>query len=216
MGKEAQCHVRAGRRSGSGKARLEEDRLEFRGEFRLDLPLKEIESIDARGGVLRVRGPNGLVSFELGDQAERWARAIASPRGRLDKLGVKDGSRVAIVGLDDPAFEAELATRTHEIARLRPRAGTELLFLFARTKRELSRIAPLAARLAPAGALWVLWPKGNPALREDDIRRAALGAGLVDVKVVAFSSELSGLKLVIPLAARKKPAASARKKASRA
>ncbi len=34
------------------------------------------------------------------------------------------------------------------------------------------------------------------------IRAAAIEHGLVDVKVVAFSERLSGLKLVIPLARR--------------
>jgi hypothetical protein len=47
-----------------------------------------------------------------------------------------------------------------------------------------------------------VWPKGRPEFREDDVRRAALGAGLVDVKVVAFSAALSALKLVIPVAQR--------------
>lgn len=40
-------------------------------------------------------------------------------------------------------------------------------------------------------------PEPAPALREDDIRRAALAQGLVDVKVASFSDELSALKLVM-------------------
>ena len=47
------------------------------------------------------------------------------------------------------------------------------------------------------GAIWVIWKKGDPALREDDVRAAALKTSLVDVKVVAFSPTHSGLKLVI-------------------
>ncbi len=203
MGREAECTVRAGRRSSRGKAHLEGDRLLFRGDFRLDLPLARLTSVEARDGHLRVGTGEGFVSFELGDQAERWAQAILSPRGRLDKLGVKEGARVALIGLDDPAFETELATRTSNVERARPRADSDIILLLARTARDLSRVPTAARRLAPAGALWLLWPKGNPTLREDDVRRVALAAGLVDVKVVAFSSALSGLKLVIPLAARK-------------
>jgi hypothetical protein len=57
--------------------------------------------------------------------------------------------------------------------------------------------------------VWVVWPKGRKELREDDVRAAGGPAGLVDVKVMAFSDTLSGLKMVVPLArrsARKSPA----------
>jgi len=45
----------------------------------------------------------------------------------------------------------------------------------------------------------VVWPKGSPAVNENDVRDAALGAGLVDVKVVSFSPTRSALKLVFRL-----------------
>jgi len=45
---------------------------------------------------------------------------------------------------------------------------------------------------------------GRKEFREDDIRAFGPQAGLVDVKVVAFSPALSALKMVIPLAQRPK------------
>jgi hypothetical protein len=50
--------------------------------------------------------------------------------------------------------------------------------------------------------IWAIWPKGQKHIKEDMIRAAALEQDLVDVKVIAFSEALSGLKLVIPLARR--------------
>ena len=58
----------------------------------------------------------------------------------------------------------------------------------------------------PAGAIWVVWPKGRKELREDDVRNAAKAQGLVDIKVMSFSETLSALKLVIPVAERPKVA----------
>jgi hypothetical protein len=55
------------------------------------------------------------------------------------------------------------------------------------------------AAIAPDGAIGVVWPKGRPALKEDHVRSAAALAGLVDVKVAAFSATHSALKLVIPV-----------------
>ena len=130
------------------------------------------------------------------------ASAGYSKRPRLDKLGVKDDAKVVLVGLADAEFRRELAGRTRRVTSARPGKGTDLVFYSVTRMPELKRLSSLRAAIAPAGAIWVLWPKGRPELREDDVRNAALRAGLVDVKVVAFSERLSGLKLVIPVALR--------------
>ena len=62
-------------------------------------------------------------------------------------------------------------------------------------------VAALIAAIAPAGAVWVCWPKRasgvSTDLTEDVIREVVLPSGLVDVKVCAVSEVWSGLKLVI-------------------
>jgi len=50
--------------------------------------------------------------------------------------------------------------------------------------------------------VWAVYAKGRRELSENTVRAAAIDAGLVDVKVVAFSEALSSLKLVIPRALR--------------
>jgi len=57
-------------------------------------------------------------------------------------------------------------------------------------------------RIAQNGAIWTVWPKGRPELKEDHIRAEAIRVGLTDVKVAAFSETHSALKLVIPVARR--------------
>jgi hypothetical protein len=66
----------------------------------------------------------------------------------------------------------------------------------------LERLATLQRSIRRDGAIWALWPKGQRHITEDVVRGAALEHGLVDIKVVAFSERLSGLKLVIPVARR--------------
>jgi hypothetical protein len=59
-------------------------------------------------------------------------------------------------------------------------------------------------RLDPAGALWLVRPKGKDTpVTEGATRAAALAAGLVDVKVAAFSATHTAEKFVIPLAKRR-------------
>ena len=125
-----------------------------------------------------------------------------SPRSLIDKLGVKPGARVAVLGIEDGDFEAELATRTTDVARIRPRKGSDMIFFGVERKTALERLRTLKNSIKPNGAVWVLWPKGRRELTENDVRAAALAHGLVDVKVVAFSATHGGLKLVIPVARR--------------
>lgn len=132
------------------------------------------------------------------------AQAGYSKRPRLDKLGVKPGMRVGLLGLDEPAFLAELAQRVAAPVPGRVPKGADLAFVYLDSKAALPQLRRARQAIAANGAVWAIWPKGRKELREDDIRDFGVSAGLVDVKVIAFSELLSGLKLVIPLAQRGK------------
>ena len=130
-------------------------------------------------------------------------RDIPSTRPLLDKLGVKPGQRISVIGLRDAAFLDRLRERSGDVST-RPRKGSDLIFLYLEDGKDLPRLGALRPYLQPAGALWALWRKGRNTFREDDIRSFGPDVGLVDVKVVAFSATLSALKMVIPLALRPK------------
>jgi hypothetical protein len=204
VGREASCSVRIGRKTIAGKALLETSELLFRGqELRLRIPFSKIRAVLARGGTLEVQGPDGNVRFELGDQAAVWASRIRNPPGRLDKLGVKPGMKVSVVGKLDPALLAELRARVDDVSVGRPRAASDLLFLAADSVADLNRLAVLKQSLQPAGALWVVRAKGAGArVTESAVMSAGKAAGLVDTKVVAFSATHTAERLVIPLARR--------------
>jgi hypothetical protein len=122
-----------------------------------------------------------------------------SKRSRLDKLGVKPGMRVALVDLRDPAFRRELSERTDDVTEGRPRRETGMILFAVDGPAPLTRLATLQGAIRRDGAIWVVWPKGQARIKEDMIRAAAIAHGLVDIKVIAFSETLSGLKLVIPV-----------------
>jgi hypothetical protein len=123
----------------------------------------------------------------------------------LDKLGVRPGMRIAIVGAVDPdgTFRAQLADRTSDVTVGRPKADTDLVFLAADSHAELAGLPALRARIRPAGAIWVVSRKGRAAtLRDIEVMAVARDAGLVDNKVVAFSPTHTSIRLVIPVALR--------------
>jgi hypothetical protein len=124
---------------------------------------------------------------------------VPSTRPLLDKLGVKPGTRVAVIGLDDPGFLELLMTRTGDVFVGRRRVGLDQLFVRFDRREDLPRLGGHKRFIAKDGAIWALWPKGSKAINENDVRDAALDVGLVDVKVVSFSQELSALKLIYRL-----------------
>jgi len=123
-------------------------------------------------------------------------------RSRTEKLGVKPGSRVGVIGLQDAAFTEELISAGANVAGRVGAGPYDMIIVRLDSAADLSSLSDSRKRIVSNGMIWAVWPKGRREFREDDIRNFALSAGLVDVKVMSFSDELSGLKLVIPLAQR--------------
>ena len=129
---------------------------------------------------------------------------VSSTRPLLDKLGVKPGARVGLVGLDAPWFEELLGERTHDIWSGRSKRDTDLIFLAADSHGELARLPRLLPFIRQNGAIWVVSRKGRAAtLRDMDVMAGAAAAGLVDNKVVSFSETHTALRLVIRLRDRR-------------
>jgi hypothetical protein len=214
MGLEARCEGILGPERSLGRAQLETTELTFRGDFRARVPLADIERVDVDGDSLVVRWPaaRSPLRLRLGAAAARWAERIRHPPSRLDKLGVKPTSRAAVVGPVDGAFVAELGERAAAVASGTARGPVDLIFYAVATRADLARVRALIPRMEPDGAVWIIRPKGSAAVGERDVRAAAHAAGLVGVKVAAFSATHTADKFVIPVAARRKdaPAATAR------
>ena len=130
---------------------------------------------------------------------------LKSTRPLLDKLGVKPGSKVALVDLDDPAFEHLLRGRTSTIVHGRPRTPRDLVFLGASRLRDLKRLVDVKRWIEPNGAIWVVRPKGGRSeIRDTDVIEAGLAAGLVDNKIASFSDTHGAMRLVYRLRDRPK------------
>ncbi len=128
-----------------------------------------------------------------------------TPLGR--KLGIKAGSRVLLEAA--PAgFELGPVEPGAEVLRTAPALERfDVVVCFCPDVATLTkRFDDAKARLHPASALWVCWPKkasGQQSdLTEDGVRSYGLAHGLVDVKIAAVDATWSGLKLVYRVADR--------------
>ncbi len=122
----------------------------------------------------------------------------------IKKLGLKDGSRACI--LEAPSNYLDLLGPLPGGVVLldQPDDGLGFIQVFAKERRVLERqVSALKQHLAPAGMLWICWPKKTSSLKTDltreVVRAIGLHAGLVDVKVCAIDADWSGLKFVFRL-----------------
>lgn len=199
MGNEATCKVRFGKQESEGKALLETSEVLFRGDFRLKIPFSNIKSAKTVDGELRLQTAEGLASFQLGTAAGKWLEKILHPKSRIEKLGVKPGARVSLIGELEAEFLREVSGLAKSVAKGRAASESEHIFFGADSKEDFSALAKIAKAMSGAAALWIVYPKGQKHITENDVLSAGRKAGLKDVKVVGFSSTHTALKFVIPL-----------------
>jgi hypothetical protein len=203
MGLDAKVRVEWNGQAGVARLHLDSNKLDVYLKPALHVPFAQMRSVVAKQGELRIRSEQGSLVLQLGEAADRWAEKIKRPKGRLDKLGVQSGDwRVILLGLHDPEFEAELLSRIDRLYK-KPVPDADFVFFRVTSAKDLAKLKGMREKLASAGALWVLREKRKTApVRESDVREAAKAAGLVDVKVVAFSETLTADKFVIPASER--------------
>lgn len=130
-----------------------------------------------------------------------------SGRPLAAKLGLRPGQRAFARGMP-ASVAAEIAAELPAFDfAAEPAEGLDIAHIFTASRADLeAELARLRPLLAPAGMIWVSWPKKASKvptdITEDTVREAAFPHGLVDVKVCAVDETWSGLKLVVRKALR--------------
>jgi hypothetical protein len=123
------------------------------------------------------------------------------------KLGIREGSRVAVVSAPD-GFTRVLGPLPAGVdLRTDARGRCDVVVFFVTRRAELARRFPSFVRaLQTDGGLWVSWPKKTSGVATDlgfdAVQQVGLHAGLVDNKVCAIDGTWSGLRFVRRVADR--------------
>lgn len=127
----------------------------------------------------------------------------------IKKLGIKPNQKILII--NEPNEYFELLEGDISKQRCSPKEIPDLVHLFVKSKKEfedgMKKIKSYATKNSNI-IIWVSWYKKSSGIAtdvsEDSIRNFALRNELVDIKVCAVTELWSGLKLVVPVALRKK------------
>ena len=198
MGQEKYATLRRGNEKHWGKALLETSEIIFRGEtLSLRIPFTKMKMVKAAGGELRIETGEGLIALQIGPFAEKWQEKILHPKTRIEKLGVKAGAKLELLGEFEAEFLKEVKAAKAKGAATK--GAADWIFLALEGKKDLGKVARASKRLKGAAGLWIVYPKGKKELTETDVIGTGRKAGLKDVKVVGFSTTHTALKFVIPV-----------------
>jgi hypothetical protein len=208
MGLEASCEIRvvmsnarSSRETGAwrkfkAKCELSGEEIIVRGPEGFRLKLAELLTLEANSGVLLLADGRRQVELVLGKAAaEKWAEKARAPRGRLEKLGIKAKTRVAMVGPVPKDLREEIEASGAVLVR---GGAVDLVLLATEEKRDLDQLDILKEWIAPDGGIWVIRRRGSDDVTERQMREAAKSAKLVAIKVAKLSEEHTSDKLVIP------------------
>src|SRR6266851_2554901 len=126
----------------------------------------------------------------------------------VKKLGIKSGFNIAV--LNAPAnFSLDFDLPSEVTINSRSAKPLDFALLFVTSEQDLrKRFSQYAAKLKPAGMVWVAWPKKSSGVATDlsftNVQAIGLAAGLVDTKICAVNEVWSGLKFVFRLKDRPK------------
>jgi hypothetical protein len=204
MGKEFSCTVRIDGVAAPGKLHLDSHALRIAGSRRLTVALSDVTRAAVLDDTLRLKAKGMLIELDLGaSRAQTWRAAIVSPKTLLEKLGVRPAERVYVKDLSEDGFVRDLAHTVTTPPSGVLRGTFDVAFLGIADPSALNAVGRVIAHLIPAGALWIVYPKGKASPVPDAaVRAAAREHGLYDAKVVAFSATHTATKWMFPLAAR--------------
>ncbi|MEX2244157.1 MAG: hypothetical protein WD716_09965 [Fimbriimonadaceae bacterium] len=123
------------------------------------------------------------------------------------KLGMKEGSRWAVVGAPKGFAIEDRPDSAPTLTTIKGLLDGSVVF--CTTKKQLDERIEAAIKAMPRdGSVWIAWPKKASSIKTeldfDLVQHAGLGRGLVDNKCCAVDDDWSGLRFVVRVVDRAK------------
>jgi hypothetical protein len=127
-----------------------------------------------------------------------------SHRDVVDKLGIKPGHAVALVGPAEPALRQKVLDRTGRPPAAADEPADVVLVWADATTDAVKTLEDWKTKIDPSGGIWLLTPKRTQPgyVDQNDLIEAGKQAGVVDNKICSVSDTTSGMRFVIRKADR--------------
>ena len=201
MGREALIEYASGKERAQVRAHLDSFALQLSGARKLNLPLADVRSAVASGDLLKIETKTAKFSLALGaKEAAAWAKKILNPPSLADKLGVKPGVNVAVIGeriaeIDDAVSGAAAVKHFASLAKAKTALAAADVVGLALSVAAEKDVATAAKMIGDGTALWLVYRKGAKP-NGDDVIRLARAAGLKDTKVARVSETHAALRFI--------------------
>lgn len=136
--------------------------------------------------------------LKVEDRASREARYAA--RDVTDKLGLKPGFAVRVVGRADRALSAKVRVKIGRALASEKERADVILYWASSDKEITAMLKKLKRAIVPNGGIWVITfkkGKGEPYVIDRALIASGLKAGLVDNKICSVSDTQSAMRFVI-------------------
>lgn len=127
-----------------------------------------------------------------------------SHRDVVDKLGVKPGHVVAVVGPAEPELRQKVLERTGRAAAVDDEPADVVLVWADASTDAIKTLQDWKTKIDPSGGIWLLTPKRSQPgyVDQNDLIEAGKQAGVVDNKTCSVSDTTSAIRFVIRKADR--------------
>jgi len=203
MAMESACKLQVGREHYEGKVRMEGDHIDFAGLTKFRFRLNETRNARREEEAILFSFHGNAVGIRLtsGRAAEEWLDYIQHPQTLADRLGMREGTVVRILNLEDADLVSSLEDRK---TRIVSNGGDpyEVVMLGVERASELRQIQDLLETMPPEGAVWVVLPKTGRMVSKANVFAAVKEAGLHHAEAIDYSETQTAFKIVRPKFAR--------------
>lgn len=114
----------------------------------------------------------------------------------IRRMGLRPGSRVALVAVTDPSIAALKNGSSLQVSSMVPFEPVDVIIYQADAPFALRRLGELARLVKPRGVLWVLSPANGRHLTRSHVERACSAVGMTCTWSTGITGRLIGMKFI--------------------
>lgn len=193
MGLETKCKAKIEGREYEGKLHVDSKELHFScREKKWSHPVGASVAAKIAKGSLVIGSGKQAVSFELGEESEKWLTKILNPPSRMKKLGIKAEQKICLQGKFDSEFIGELAASGASLVK--SVAAADLVLAIAETVEDLLGLSKSIEKLDTGKSIWILWPKGVQVIKDSQVIDFCRSFGMGPGKSCSFDDRLTAMR----------------------